>query len=447
MIPAARAFYLLALTTLLGIVGVLVPGLTIAALVLDGLLILAVLRDARVARGVELAAARRWPRILAQGSASELQIEIESAAERPLGLRLRETLHPSLAAHAERRSLELPASGAARWTIDLEPRRRGEVVAGPLVARVLGPWRLAWGQRRLLEAEAVRVVPRVRWTGDVGRLLLVAQRTSLGRQMQRVRGVGTEPYALREYLPGDPPNRIHWKATARHGRLVTREETWERGARLIVLLDCARAMSALDAGQSKLDHALAATLALARAAVARGDRVTVVAFSDRVERRVRMTSERDVRSAYAALYDLESRLVEPAFDLAAATALALDTRRSTVVLLTSVVDLVAAELLRSAVQRLERRHRPILVRLEDPELRALAMQPPEDTVGAFAQAAALDIQLANRRLTARLRHRGIRVVSTSADRLAAETLAAYLSLFGAEAALGRSSGALQRRAG
>jgi hypothetical protein len=40
------------------------------------------------------------------------------------------------------------------------------------------------------------------------------------------RGAGSETYALREYLKGDPPTKIHWKATARHGRLVTREETW-----------------------------------------------------------------------------------------------------------------------------------------------------------------------------------------------------------------------------
>jgi len=67
--------------------------------------------------------------------------------------------------------------------------------------------------------------PQVRWDGKVGHLLVLAHRRSLGRHPQRIRGLGREPYALREYLPGDPPNKIHWKATARHGRLITREET------------------------------------------------------------------------------------------------------------------------------------------------------------------------------------------------------------------------------
>ena len=65
------------------------------------------------------------------------------------------------------------------------------------------------------------------------------------------------------------------------------------------------------------------------------------------------TGHRSIHAAYGALYDLDTRLAEPAFDLAAETAMALETRRSTVVLLTSVVDLAAAELLRTAVLRLE----------------------------------------------------------------------------------------------
>src|SRR5687767_15248908 len=38
---------------------------------------------------------------------------------------------------------------------------------------------------------------------------------------------GAEPYALREYQPGDPMTRIHWKASARHDRLRSEEHTSE----------------------------------------------------------------------------------------------------------------------------------------------------------------------------------------------------------------------------
>jgi uncharacterized protein (DUF58 family) len=249
-------------------------------------------------------------------------------------------------------------------------------------------------------------------------------------------GVGTEPYALREYLPGDAVSRIHWKATARHGRPVTREDTWERSARLVILLDCARAMASMDGRRSKLDYAVAATLALTRVAAARGDQVTVVAFADRVLRTVRVRSGgRGAALAYEALYDLDARLAEPAYDLAVEATFGVEPRSATAVLFTSVVDLAAAELLRESLLRLGRRHRALLLNLEDPELRALAAAPPATPAAAFAQVASLEIQLANRRLARHLRRGGIRVVNTPADRLALEALESYLAIFrGASAA-------------
>jgi uncharacterized protein (DUF58 family) len=138
---------------------------------------------------------------------------------------------------------------------------------------------------------------------------------------------------------------------------------------------------------------------------------------------------RGVSLAYAALFDLEAELTEPAYDVAAESALEVESRGATVVLFASVVDLAAAELLRESLLRLGRRHRALFVNLEDPELRALADKAPDDPPQAFAQVASLEIQFANRRLAKHLRHGGIRVVNSPADRLALETLDAYLAMF------------------
>jgi uncharacterized protein (DUF58 family) len=437
--PAARLFQLLGLATLLLVASFLDERLAWAALALDLGLAAAALVDLRRAARTRLEASRRWPLLLVQGAPAEVTVSVATRDRRPLTLILREGLHPALAAAPLRRTLLLQGPGEARWAYALVPRRRGEHAAGPLSARVLGPWKLAWAQAGLLRPEPVRVYPQVRWEGRVGQLLALAQRRRLGQIPQRLHGVGSEPYALREYLPGDPIGKIHWKATARHGRPVTREDTWERSARLIVLLDCARAMAAMEtmegaggAGgyRSKLDYAVAATLALTRVAAARGDQVTILAFADHVLRTVRVRSGgRGAAVAYAALYDVEARLAEPAYDLAVEAAFAVEPRSATAVLFTSVVDLAAAELLRESLLRLGRRHRALLLNLEDPELRALAAAPPETPAAAFAQVASLEIQLANRRLARHLRRGGVRVVNTPTDRLALEALESYLAVF------------------
>lgn len=428
--PATRAFQLLGLATLVLVASFMAPWLGWAALALDALVILAVWVDFRRAASTPLSAARTWPPLLVQEASSQVTVRLATPAARPVEVLLREGLHPALAEEPLRRRLDLAGPGEVRWTYALVPRRRGEHAAGPLTARVLGPWKLAWAQRDLLAGERVRIYPQVRWEGKVGQLLVLAQRRRMGQIPQRMHGVGTEPYALREYLPGDPLGKIHWKATARHGRLVSREDTWERSARLIILLDCARAMASMDGRRSKLDYAVAATLALTRVAAARGDQVTVLAFADRVLRTVRVRSGgRGASLAYEALYDLDARLVEPAYDLAAEAVFDVESRSATALLLTSVVDLAAAELLRESLLRLGRRHRTLLVNLEDPELRELAANEPATPARAFAQVASLEILLANRRLARHLRRGGIRVINSPADRLALETLEAYLAVY------------------
>jgi len=428
--PAGRLFLVIALSTLALTAGILVPVLTGVALAVDGAALLAFLLDLRRARRTPLEAERDFPPMLVQGTEGTVEVTVRNPARRPVRVQLRDGLAPALATAPERTTLELAATGEQRWSYPLTPRTRGEVTVAPLTARVLGPWGLAWTQRELLPPSAVRVYPQVRWGGKVGQLLVLARRRELGQSPLRRQGMGSELYAVREYLPGDPLSRIHWKSAARHGRLVSREDTWEQGSRLVILLDCGRSMATLDGRRSKLDHALAASLALTRFALGRGDRVTVVTFADQVDRTVRLgTGASGAQQAYARLFDQEARLVEPAFDLAAETVLGLERRRSTVVLFTSVVDLAAADLLRQALLTLERRHRPFLVNLEDPELVRLALGSPDDDGEAFAKVAALEIMLANRRLGKQLRRAGIRAVTASADQLALEALEGYLAVF------------------
>lgn len=432
--PAARLFLALGLVLAVLVGAVAVPWMAWTAIALDAVLLSLALIDHRSAAKTDLSALRRVPPLLSQGTPAKIALEVRTRGDRQVTLQLREALHPFLAESGLRREAHLAPGGGHLWEYEIVPRARGEFFVAPLTARVLGPWRLAWAQRELIPDHPQRIYPKVRWQGEVGRLLALARRRELGRSPWRLRGIGSETYALREYLKGDPPSKIHWKATARHGRLVTREETWEQGARLVVLLDCARTMASLASDESvpwsKLDHALGTTLALTRVASGRGDRVTIIAFSDRIERVVPVgTGSRGVRRAYEKLYDLSPRLGEPAYDLASEAALGLGSRLATVVLFTSVVDLAAAEVLHAALRRLERRHRPLLIHMEDPELSELARGAPRSAAEAFAKVTGLEILLENRRLARRLRREGVRVVTTAADRLTLDALEAYLSVF------------------
>ena len=62
--------------------------------------------------------------------------------------------------------------------------------------------------------------------------------------LQREAPAETEPDAvMREYVQGDPPKRIHWKATAAQGRLMTRLRTGEENQGIAILADIAFSFS------------------------------------------------------------------------------------------------------------------------------------------------------------------------------------------------------------
>ena len=380
--------------------------------------------DLALARARTPSFERVLPGTLVQATDAELALVVRGA--RGLAIEARDALHPGVSDGPRRVTMEIDGDEAV-WRYKVRPMKRGTHTLGPVTLRILGPLGLALSQRDVLGGESVRVLPQVRWDGEVGHFLKLAHRRQLGQNPLKNRGTGYEPYALREYRSGDPRTKIHWKASARRGQLVSREDAWERGARLTILLDCGRPMTSLDGDRGKLDWALAASLAIVRVAASRGDYVRVVAFADRIRRTVSVRpGARGATTAYASLFDLEAELSESAYEEAAEAVDAFDSRRSIVLLMTSVVDIAAAESVRTALAHLKRRHRPILVNLEDPDLHQLGGLRPATPAEAIAKSGALGILVSNRRMAVKLRHSGVAVASVSAKDLAGEALRAYL---------------------
>ncbi len=98
------------------------------------------------------------------------------------------------------------------------PLTRGAVDARSWVLEASDPLGLFRYRRRTPDAEIALVLPRF--------TSLVAQaevrELEAGVAAPRA-GSGTEMFGVREYRPGDPLRRIHWRSSARHGELVVRE--------------------------------------------------------------------------------------------------------------------------------------------------------------------------------------------------------------------------------
>jgi uncharacterized protein (DUF58 family) len=78
-------------------------------------------------------------------------------------------------------------------------------------------------------------------------------------------GSGSELLDLRDYLPGDPPKTIAWKASARRDRLMTKEFESEVPVRCTLLLDTSHSVRIGPAGRNALARLVEIAAAIAQA--------------------------------------------------------------------------------------------------------------------------------------------------------------------------------------
>jgi uncharacterized protein (DUF58 family) len=283
-------------------------------------------------------------------------------------------------AEAEEQTVDLPATTISEFLWRCTAHRRGSyrIESCYLEARSpLGMWLV---RRRDPASLEIRVYPNLRGADDLKAL----RHGSEGMRALRQIGRGREFEKLREYVPGDGFDEIHWKATARRGHPITKVFQVERTQEVYVVIDSSRLAGRFtSAHETVLERSLSAALVVGAAAERRGDLFGLAAFSDRVEVFARA---RNGKAHYAscrdALYRIEPRPVSPDFD-EIATFLRLRLRRRALLLfLTALDDPMLAESFRRATRLLARRHLVVVAALKpdaaEPLFRGASVEAEEE---------------------------------------------------------------------
>ncbi len=437
-IPSRRALLLLAL----GLCWPLLLGEARAGLLVllawDAALLALVLLDWRRAPAASaLSAERRLREPLTAFASNPVQLRLRAPPGRPLTVTLADAPPPGVDAAGHRRALRLPggdAPGEAIVDYTVTPRSRGRHVFGDLHLRLLGPLGLCWRPVRLPLGREVSVYPDLGLGLGAGLAAAgLASSPALvhpGREARTGRAEGREFSALRGYQAGDDLRSVDWKATARRGWPVVREWQPERNQTLWLLIDCGRNLGGrLEGHRTRLDRAVEAALALARAAAERGDRTGLILFGAEVERVVPPEAGRTRLGPLAeALHLARSRPVEADLGAAFDALLARQRRRALVVLFTELADPDATALLLARAAVLRRRHLVALASIADPELTAAATARPGSPVEAFARAAAERIVDEREGSSRRLAAAGVAVIHAAAADLPAAVVARYAAV-------------------
>ncbi|MBC8187270.1 MAG: DUF58 domain-containing protein, partial [Proteobacteria bacterium] len=230
----------------LSVLSVPIAALRVLVPIAGGLLLALVIVDLWTASREETIRLERVvPEKGARERSDEIVLRLNNPLSRAIVMDVRESAPRDLVAVEPDWSEIRVASGATtRLSYEIRPRVRGRREWGRAAALVRSPLGLLRSRVESPVGDAILVQPETRRylrseALDPKRVL-----AELGVRPKRMRGDGQEFESLREYVVGDEPRRIDWRATARRGRLIVRNHRHEETRTIPRVVDRRRLMGA-----------------------------------------------------------------------------------------------------------------------------------------------------------------------------------------------------------
>ncbi len=309
------------------------------------------------------------------------------------------------------------------------PLKRGENELGPVYLTYPTRWRL-WNRRDVRQLPSkVKVYPDIRAVHRYDLLARQNRLAELGVRTMRMPGQGREFERLREFRYGDETRHIDWKATSRQRTLVTREFNVERNQNIVIMIDCGRFMRNESDGVSYLDRALNSAIMLAYIALGQGDNVSLLAFSNKIERFIRpVRGKPGIQSILRSTYDIQVSQHAADYPMALEYLARVQRNRALVLLITFITDELQLDVIGESLRLKTLPYLPLCVLLQDEGLRDLAHRIPDSDLHAYHTAAAAQILGRQAAKVATLRDAGIMIIDTPPQLLTERLINEYLNI-------------------
>jgi uncharacterized protein (DUF58 family) len=459
IVPRSRLlFWFAAIVLPFSVLGALYPAASLLALILILALLALAITDAALGYALLDGVSIKLPEVIRASCErpATIVVTMENRQQKNLQLRVGLVLPRSISSASEDVFITLPEGverSSFEWTC--VPMRRGRYSLTRAYAETASRVGF-WALRRSIPVQCeLRVYPN-----------LLAERKTLaslflnrgwsGLHAQRQVGKGRDFEKLREYIPGDSYDEIHWKATARRGHPVTKVFQIERTQEVYVVMDASRLSAReavpspefrvsrleqarlsdrhetqnLEPGSSALERYITSALVLAQAAEKQGDLFGLLTFTDRVETFLRARNGKEHYGACRdALCTLETRNISPDFDEIASFIRTRLRRRALLIFLTSLDDPVLAEGFLRNMSLLAGQHLVLVTMIQPPRAAPLFSGDDVFDLDDLYRHLGGHLQWHNlRELGKVLQRRGVQFTMVENESLANELVSQYLGV-------------------
>jgi uncharacterized protein (DUF58 family) len=364
---------------------------------------------------------------LSLGTENAITIRLRNRTQSLLNLTIRDEPPYLFAIKGNIISTELGPKVQREFTYHVTPHTRGDFSFGDIFIRFKGPLRLLVRQCRVPATKPIKVYPNLLDVRKYELLLRKGRTLETGMRRIRLYGRGTEFESLRDYSPDDEYRQVDWKASARRGRMMSRQYQIERSQNIVILLDAGRTMSIQLEKMTKLDHAVNAAQMLAYVASSGDDKVGLLTFSDKVNTFLPPAKGRTQGLAIMeALYNLPVTTQESDYAGAFLHLARRWRKRSLIVVFSDLLDSESSRQIILNLQTLASTHLCMCVAISDSNVLAAAGAIPKESSELYEKAAAVQLLHEREQAIHALQRTGIIVVDSEPGTLSLTVINQYL---------------------
>lgn len=324
--------------------------------------------------------------------------------------------------------LLLPATQIGK-SYTLRPTERGEYHFGK--TNTLATTKLQLVTRRQIfgHDQMVKVYPSF-LNLDKYELAAISQNLRLsGQKRMRRIGQSTEFDHIKEYVLGDDPRHINWKASARKTELMVNHFVDEKSQPIYSVIDKGRPMKMPFEGMTLLDYSINASLVLSNVAIKRGDRAGIITFEHKPQTFV-SAQKRNLQINYLleTLYNQETQFNEHDFSTLYWFVQQKVKQRSLLLMYTNFESRYALERQLPYLKLINKHHLLLLIFFRNTELDKVIKEPAIATLDVYNKSIAKQIADEKQNIQSVLMQNGILSLYTSPKNLNTDVINKYIEI-------------------
>ncbi len=323
----------------------------------------------------------------------------------------------------------ISAQNEQLFQYELRPTKRGYYDFGVINVFAHSPIGLIRKRFKIGKPKTIPVYPSYLQMKKYEFYAFASRYNSYGQKRVKRLGHSTQFELIKEYVSGDDPRTINWKATSRTHKLMVNQYQDEKARPIYCIIDKGRMMKMPFEGMTLLDYSINASLVLANIAIQSDDKAGILTFSKKMSAFIKADKRNaQMQIILENLFGQRTKYLDSNFELLYAFVSQKITQRSLLLLFTNFESYSGFERRLPFFQAMSKKHLLVVIFFKNTELHEMVSQNPTELREVYHQTYGEQILFEKQLIINKLKSLGILTIYTEPNHLTVNTINKYLEV-------------------